>query len=48
MGWVEKLGEDIEKFCEDIGEVEPVSVMELDEMWHFVQKNKQMRGLVSL
>ena len=48
MRWVKKLGGDIERFREDTGEVEPVSVMELDEMWHFVQKNKQILDLVSL
>ncbi len=48
MRWVKKLGDDIEKFREETGEIEPVSVMELDEMWHVVQKNKQMLGLVSL
>ncbi len=36
--WVKRLGDDIEKFREETGEIEPVSVMELDEMWHFVQK----------
>ena len=33
-----QLGDDIEKFREHTGETEPVNVMELDEMWHFVQK----------
>ncbi len=29
-------------------EVESVSIMEMDEMWHFIQKKKQMLDLVSL
>ena len=48
MRWVKQLGDDIEKFREDTGEIEPVNVMALDEMWHFVQKKEQMLGLVSL
>ena len=48
MRWIKQLGDDIEKFREDTGEVEPVNVMELDEMWHFVQKKEQMLDLVSL
>ena len=45
---VKQLGDDIEKFREDTGELEPVKVMELDEMWHFVQKKEQILGLVSV
>ena len=48
MRWVKQLGADIEKFRDDTEEVEPVNVMEPDEMWHFVQKKEQMLGLVSL
>ena len=44
MRWVKKLGDDIERFREDTGEIEPVSVMELDEMWHFVQKKQTNVG----
>ena len=44
MRWVKKLGDDIERFREDTGEVEPVSVMELDEMWHFIQKKETNAG----
>jgi transposase-like protein len=44
MRWVEKLGDDIEKFREDTDEVEPVSIMELDEMWHFIQKKHKNAG----
>ena len=44
MRWVKKLGDDIEKFREDTGEIEPVSVMELDEMWHFIQKKQTNAG----
>ena len=44
MRWVKRLGADIEKFREDTGEVEAVSVMELDEMWHFVQKKETNAG----
>ena len=44
MRWVKKLGDDIEKFREDTGEIEPVSVMELDEMWHFIQKKQINAG----
>ena len=36
--WVKEPGEAIERSRPQTGEVEPVSVMELDEMWHFVQK----------
>ena len=47
MSWVKKLGNDIERLkpnaC-DTGEIEPVSVMELDEMWHFVQKKRTNAG----
>lgn len=49
MSWVKKLGEDIERFRPQNGKIEPVSIMELDEMWHFVQKKKeQMLDLASL
>ena len=44
MRWVRELGDDIERFREDTGEIEPVSVMELDEMWHFVQKKQTNAG----
>ena len=46
MRWVRKLGDDIEKFRKHTatGEVEPVSIMELDEMWHFVQKKRTNVG----
>ena len=44
MRWVKRFGDDIEKFREDRGEVEPVNVMELDEMWHFVQKKRTNAG----
>ena len=44
MRWVKKLGDDIERFRPQSGEVEPVSVMELDEMWHFVQKKRTNAG----
>jgi len=44
MRWVHKLGDDIERFRPQTGEVEPVSVMELDEMWHFVQKKRTNAG----
>ena len=48
MRWVKRLGDDIERFRPQTDEVDPVSVMELDEMWHFVQKKEQMLDLVSL
>ena len=41
MCWVHKLGDDIERLRPETGEVESVSVMEIDEMWHFVQKKKE-------
>lgn len=44
MRWVQKLGDDIERFRPQADEVEPVSVMELDEMWHFVQKKRTNAG----
>ena len=40
MRWVNKLGDNIERLRPQTGEVEPMSVMELDEMWHFVQKKR--------
>ena len=36
MHWVRELGEEIEKFRKP--KAEQVSVMELDEMWHYVSK----------
>ena len=44
MRWIKKLGHDIECFRPQTGEIEPVSVMELDEMWHFVQKKETNAG----
>ena len=44
MRWIKKLGDDIDRFRPQMGEVEPVSVMELDEMWHFVQKKRTNVG----
>ena len=44
MRWVHKLGDDIERLRPQAGEIEPVSVMELDEMWHFVQKKRTNAG----
>ena len=41
MRWVKQLGDDIEKFREDTEETEPVNVMELEEIWHFVQKKNK-------
>lgn len=38
--WVKQLGDQIERFRPQDGDVEPVSVMEPDELWHFVQKIK--------
>ena len=44
MRWVRKLGDRIEDFkkCDKktVKEAESVSIMELDEMWHFIQKKK--------
>ena len=44
MRWVHKLGDNIEQFRPQTGEVELVSVMELDEMWHFIQKKETNTG----
>jgi len=46
MSWVRKLGDDIERLRPQTqtGEIEAVSVMELDEMWHFVQKKRTNAG----
>ena len=44
MRWVKKLGDDIERFAPQTGEVESVSIMELDEMWHFIQKKRTNAG----
>lgn len=42
LSWVKKLGDDIEKFRpENTGKV---SIMELDEMWHFIQKKHKNVG----
>lgn len=40
MRWIKKLGDHIEEFRKKDGEVESVNAMELDEMWHFVQKKE--------
>ena len=42
--WVKELGDSIERFRPQTDDVEPVSVMELDEMWHFVQKKRTNAG----
>jgi len=42
--WVKQLGDNIERLRPQTGEVEPVSVMELDEMWHFIQKKETNAG----
>ena len=44
MRWVRKLGDHIEEFRQREGEVKSVNVMELDEMWHFVQKKRTNAG----
>ena len=44
MRWVKRLGDDIERLRPQSGECEAVSVMELDEMWHFVQKKRISSG----
>ena len=43
MRWVKRLGEDIERFRPDV-QKEAVSIMELDEMWHFIQKKRTNAG----
>ncbi len=42
--WVKELGDKIEQFRPQTGEIETVSVMELDEMWHFIQKKQTNVG----
>ncbi len=42
MSWVKKLGEDIERLRPAEGE--KVNIMELDEMWHFIQKKHKNAG----
>lgn len=42
MKWVRKLGEAIEKQAH--ASVEKISVMELDELWHFIGKKKTNAG----
>lgn len=44
MRWVKKLGDNIEKFRTATDEKENVSIMELDEMWHFIQKKETNAG----
>ena len=44
MRWVHRLGDRIEQLREKAGEVEEVSIMEIDEMWHFVQKKRTNVG----
>ena len=42
MKWIRKLGTDIERLRPQSGE--KVSIMELDEMWHFIQKKHKSAG----
>ena len=44
MRWVKKLGRHIDTLRRQTGEVQRVSVMELDELWHFVQKKRTNAG----
>jgi len=41
---VKILLDHIEEFRQREGEVKSVNVMELDEMWHFVQKKRTNAG----
>ena len=42
--WVKELGDSIERLRPQTEEGEAVSVMELDEMWHFIQKKETNAG----
>ena len=44
QNWVKQLGDNIERLRPQTGETEAVSIMELDEMWHFVQKKRTNAG----
>ena len=46
--WVKELGDKIEHLRPETGKITQVNIMEIDEMWHFVQKKEQMLGLNSL
>ena len=42
--WVKELGDKIEALRPNTGEITHVNVMEIDEMWHFVQKKRTNAG----
>ena len=42
--WVKELGDKIEALCPQTGEIIQVNVMEIDEMWPFVQKERTNAG----
>ena len=44
--WVKNLAAEIERLRPELNE--QIRTVELDEMWHFIQKNTKMLGLVSL
>ena len=46
MLWVKHLADEIERLRPEI--TEQVMTVELDEMWHFIQKKEQVLGLVGL
>ncbi len=46
MRWVKALEDDIEKFRKQ--DDKPIDVIELDELWHYVQKKEQIPALTSL
>lgn len=42
--WVKQLGDKIEALRPETGEVTQVNIMEIDEMWHFIQKKHKNAG----
>ena len=46
--WIRELGEAVEQLRKELGSSAKVSVMELDEMWHYVQKKRKSFGSGSL
>jgi transposase-like protein len=42
--WVKELGDKIHKMRPETGKIAQVSIMEIDEMWHFVQKKRTNAG----
>jgi transposase-like protein len=46
--WIRELGEAVEKIRETVKSPSEVQIVELDEMWHYVQKKRKNFGSGSL